>query len=177
MNNPYQAPDAQVNAAGPDQPYQPKFLSFSGRIGRVRYLAYQLGIQFLLSLIFVPLMMAFGLAAGLSGQGSGAEAQGAIGALAILIYIPLLIAGFTYAVRRLHDLDKTGWLSLLFLVPLVNFILGLYILFAPGTPGGNRFGPPPAPNTGGVIFMAWLIPGIALLGIVAAILIPMIAAK
>lgn len=36
--------------------------------------------------------------------------------------------------RRLRDLDNSGWLVLIFLVPFVSFFFLLYLLFAPGKP-------------------------------------------
>ena len=53
--------------------------------------------------------------------------------------LPPLVA---VTVRRLHDISKTGWLSWLYLVPLIN-ILALGLLFMPGKPYANRFGPEP----------------------------------
>jgi len=50
-------------------------------------------------------------------------------------------------VKRLHDVDKPGWYYLLFLVPLANLILGLYLLFKKGTQGTNKFGPDPLSST------------------------------
>lgn len=35
--------------------------------------------------------------------------------------------------KRSHDTDKSGWLILLGLIPVVNFVLALYMLFADGT--------------------------------------------
>lgn len=49
-------------------------------------------------------------------------------------------------VRRLHDRDHAGWWALLALVPVVNLLFSIYLLVAPGTAGGNRFGAPNPPN-------------------------------
>ena len=49
-------------------------------------------------------------------------------------------------VRRLHDRDHAGWWVLLILVPVVNLLFYIYLLVAPGTGGGNRFGAPNPPN-------------------------------
>ena len=46
-------------------------------------------------------------------------------------------------VRRLHDLDLSGWWMLLMLVPLVNFFFALYMLFFKGTDGPNQYGEDP----------------------------------
>ena len=64
-----------------------------------------------------------------------------------LIGVPILIAvcvgGYMLAIRRLHDLNKSGWWTLIFLIPYVNLIFSLYVWFAPGTKGVNRYGSDP----------------------------------
>ena len=49
--------------------------------------------------------------------------------------------------RRLNDLDKSGWWQLLYLVPIVNILFALYLLFWPGTKGSNNYGLQPAKNS------------------------------
>ena len=61
---------------------------------------------------------------------------------------------------------------LLFIVPLVNLLLTIYLLFFPGSKEANDFCPPAVANSLGVKILAWLIPAFFLLGIVAAIAIP-----
>ena len=51
--------------------------------------------------------------------------------------LPLL----SVSVRRLHDLDRSGWWVLLDLVPLVGWIILLVWFCTKGTDGPNRFGP------------------------------------
>jgi uncharacterized membrane protein YhaH (DUF805 family) len=51
--------------------------------------------------------------------------------------LPLL----SVSVRRLHDLDRSGWWVLLDLVPLVGWIILLIWFCTKGTDGPNRFGP------------------------------------
>ena len=72
---------------------------------------------------------------------------GAIGAvmmlLCVLVYLCLMVPAIMLAVRRLHDLDKTGWILLINFIPYVNIIVSLYILFAPGTRGANQYGDDP----------------------------------
>jgi len=46
-------------------------------------------------------------------------------------------------VRRLHDIDKSGWNMLWFIIPLVGFILMIVWYCRLGTVGENRFGPDP----------------------------------
>lgn len=65
----------------------------------------------------------------------------------ILIGIPIIIAAMVgnwmILIRRLHDLDKSGWWSLLYFVPYVNILFSFYVLFFKGTTGPNRFGSDP----------------------------------
>ena len=49
----------------------------------------------------------------------------------------------TLAIRRFHDLDRCGFWALLLFIPLVNFIVSLYLLFARGTVGPNSYGEDP----------------------------------
>ncbi len=57
----------------------------------------------------------------------------------IIINIALIIASFIIMIKRLHDIDYSGWLSLLILVPGINIAFIFFLLFAKGTPGPNRF--------------------------------------
>jgi len=46
-------------------------------------------------------------------------------------------------VRRLHDIDKSGWNILWFIIPLVGLVLTILWFCRRGTVGDNRFGPDP----------------------------------
>ena len=63
-------------------------------------------------------------------------------------------------------------LELLGLLPFVNLIFGLVLLFKPGTDGRNTYGGKTPPNGVGVIILASLMPAFMVLGIVAAIALP-----
>ncbi len=140
-----------------------KVFSAKGRIGRVRYLGWSMGFTML---ALVVLFAAMGAAGAMAGQG-----------LAMAIYfiglIPMTVISAFFVIQRLHDLDKSGWLFLLMLVPLVNLFFTLYIIFAPGSQGANRYGNPPPPNSTGVLVLAWMLPVMVIvIGILAAIAIP-----
>jgi uncharacterized membrane protein YhaH (DUF805 family) len=47
------------------------------------------------------------------------------------------------AVKRLHDLGRSGWEYFLFLLPFYNIYLGLLLLFKRGSDGDNKYGPDP----------------------------------
>jgi uncharacterized membrane protein YhaH (DUF805 family) len=60
-----------------------------------------------------------------------------------LAYLALTFVAVVAGIKRLHDLDRTGWWILLMMVPLVNLILGVFLTFRRGQDHANRFGPPP----------------------------------
>ena len=43
-------------------------------------------------------------------------------------------------VKRLHDLNRSGWYFFLFLVPFFNIIMLLFLIFKPGTAAANDYG-------------------------------------
>ena len=52
-----------------------------------------------------------------------------------------IIPNIAIAIRRLHDLDRTGWWILLGFIPLIGWIILLIWYVTKGTDGPNRFGP------------------------------------
>jgi len=159
----YQAPTAELH----DEEIgvgEVKFFSPACRIGRARLVARNTVCYLILYVLIIAL--SFGVMTG---------SEGAIASFGLTIaplFIGFIVISWIFAVQRLHDLDKSGWLSLLSLVPLVNIALTVYLLFAPGTQGANNYGPPPPPNR----WYHWLgalgMPAIMLIGIIAAIALP-----
>lgn len=170
MSNPYSMPQADLVERASDETYMPKFFALNGRIGRVRYLGYSVASSFLMLPIFAVLLSVMGV---FSFASRGPEAIGAGLILGILAMCALAFAvGIILARRRLHDLGKTGWLSLLMLVPFVGFFFYLWLIFGPGDPHANEYGPPPGPNSTGVIILAAFVPVMFVLGIVASLALP-----
>lgn len=154
--NPYQTPEGELQQTD-DTPAEVKIFSPSGRIGRLRYLAYGTAMG-LISYAIMGVLFAMVLATGgLNGEPSGGVLMFA-GLLYAVVGIVGMVIGIFWIIKRLHDMDKTGWLALLMIVPLVNFILILFLLFTPGSANSNRFGAPPVPNTTGVKILASLFP-------------------
>jgi uncharacterized membrane protein YhaH (DUF805 family) len=54
--------------------------------------------------------------------------------------IYLFLVGLSLLVRRLHDIDRTGWWVLIGLVPFGGIVLLIFSLLE-GTPGPNRYQP------------------------------------
>jgi len=163
MSNPYEAPDADIRAPGEEAEYEPKIFSLNGRIGRARYVAW----GFIINLVaMIPLGIIMALVMPGMADGSG----GASALLIIPAYIIVIFASFVMARRRLHDLNRTSWLFVAFIIPLVNLLLVLYLLLWPGTLGSNNYGPPPVKNT--TVVWAILIGGIVLSGVFFALAWP-----
>jgi uncharacterized membrane protein YhaH (DUF805 family) len=158
--NPYAAPKAAVadvfHHEGGVQPV--KLFSAKGRVGRLRYLAYNLGSYILM--VAAAAVLGF-IAAALGFP----KVAGVLGMLAV---IPYFIFFVLLTIQRSHDMGWTGWTVILALIPFV----GLIWLFNPGTQGGNRFGAPPPPNTTMVKIGGLAFPIIMVVGIIAAIALP-----
>ena len=60
-----------------------------------------------------------------------------------LTALGFLIPSIAAGIRRLHDIDKSGWWMLIGLIPLVGLIVMLVFFCLRGTDGENRFGPQP----------------------------------
>ena len=56
--------------------------------------------------------------------------------------LALFLPGLAVNVRRLHDIDRTGWWLLIGLTIIGIFLL-IYWYCQPGTPGDNRYGQNP----------------------------------
>lgn len=69
-----------------------------------------------------------------------------VGILATVLYfvfwVATIVPSIAVGVRRLHDIDRSGWWLLIALVPIVGWIVLVVFACLPGTPGPNRFGPP-----------------------------------
>jgi len=165
--NPYQAPASDVTGEQANHPYQPRIFTAEGRIGRLRYLAY--GV--IINLCFIPAALLI-LAIGAATTGDSGQPSFIVWVLAGIAYVALIAFSFVLAKRRLNDLNQSGWLSLLLLIPLVNLGVILWLIFTPGKKEQNSYGPYPVENPGVIVAVALIIPLIAILGIVAAIAIP-----
>lgn len=163
--NPYSTPDAAL-ATGESGTYDPSIFSFSGRIGRLRYLAYSFGISVISILAVVPFI---GFAA-LMDPTAGMSSMGMVAY--VVINIASLVIAVMFGKRRLNDLNRSGWFFLLMIIPLVNLFLIIYMVFFSGTDGDNEYGPKAVPNTLGVKILALFFPAIFIIGIAAAIIIP-----
>ena len=56
----------------------------------------------------------------------------------VIIWAAVWILSANWA-KRLHDVEATGWYQLILLVPYINLGM-LFLFFAKGTPGPNKYG-------------------------------------
>jgi len=155
MNNPYSTPGASIDVDPRVATYQPRFLSLNGRIGRLRYFAYTLGLTMLMYVALAPLLVLTAKYGDASAPGGANMAVVVIASLLMLaLYIVVLVMMVGFIVRRLNDLGKTGWLALLFLLPVANLVLWIYLQFFRGHEAPNQYGPAPVANSGGVVAVA-----------------------
>ena len=55
----------------------------------------------------------------------------------------ILLTSLYLFIRRLHDLNRSAWFSVLAVVPYINLAMLAYLIFFEGTSGPNRFGADP----------------------------------
>lgn len=160
MTNPYQTPEGQLT--DDDQAYgEIKFFSPSSRINRLRYWAHGM----LFAFIFYAV-----IAVGLVFMQVVSQVLGWV--VIAAGYIALIAFSFIVMIQRLHDLNKSGWMSLLALVPLANIYLIVLLIFFKGTPGRNDYGLQTPPNKTWHWIVALTLPIIFFIGMMAAIAIP-----
>ncbi|MDS4040122.1 MAG: DUF805 domain-containing protein [Candidatus Competibacter sp.] len=166
--SPYRPPRGAITPTTSTDYGEINLLSSQGRLGRVRYIGYSVGLGLLINVIAGLL----GGAGAFLGEGGGDWIGWVGGGAVVVLALAALVVSVMLAIQRLHDFDASGWWSVLVAVPFANLVLYLVLLIMPGTQGPNRFGNPPPPNTLGVTILALVLPLIFVIGIVAAIAIP-----
>ena len=71
-----------------------------------------------------------------------------MGLLSGLFYLAILVPSIALNTRRLHDIGKSGWFQLLFIIPIVGFILWIIWMVRDGDDGVNQYGPSPKAPVG-----------------------------
>jgi uncharacterized membrane protein YhaH (DUF805 family) len=159
--SPYATPLAQVDDDS-DAVADLSYFGVQGRIGRVRYLGWLMGVWLLNALLG-------GVLGGLAAVLSQSEIlYSAVTVLSVVAWIVLLVF---FTAKRLHDVGWSAWFCLVLLVPLVNLLFILLLLILPGTAGANRHGARPPHNGKGLIVLACIMP-LIVVGTLSAIAIP-----
>ena len=132
------------NAAQIDTtPFQPdsglweNFFKTNGRLNRWRFFKRSFAI-FILYMVFITADFIIFL------DPTSEFGMGATGWIVFIVLTILLpIVSICLTIRRLHDLNLTGWFCLLMTIPAVNTAFWIYTTFAPGTIGPNKYGGDP----------------------------------
>lgn len=158
MTNPYSASETTLHAPpAAVETYQPKMFQWRGRIGRLRYLAYSLGLGLVTTIPLLIVQLAL-------------LTEGSVVFWVVQALIMILSLGITIVLgrRRLNDMGYGGWQLIGAFIPLVNLFVFLWMIFAPGEAQPNQYGPVPGPNTRGITIAALAMPVLVIVGLVAA---------
>lgn len=108
-----------------------KYAIFTGRASRKEY--------WIFHLVLVLLSFAASILDLLVFRTQIAEHQGPIGGFVLLVH---LLPYLALSVRRLHDIDRTGWWLLLDLTGIGAVVIFIFSVLR-GTSGPNTYGPDP----------------------------------
>lgn len=131
-----------------------RYFDFATRSSRSEYWWVMLFFTVIYIALMIPLFGAMGASIEQAGAGDPLAVYGPIFSVAGIPFILFMLINFipsiALAIRRLHDLDKSGWFYLLFVVlsmiPFIGLLAAIgWIVFMcmRGTVGDNRFGPDP----------------------------------
>jgi uncharacterized membrane protein YhaH (DUF805 family) len=118
------------------------YMLFSAQ-GRINRMQHFLGLLALSGFLIASMLVLYPLFVWISHGDPGVMAAGLI-LISIAFFAFAYYCGIMMAIKRAHDLDLSGHICWLFLVPVINFGLNIYLLFGPGMPVQNRFGLPPS---------------------------------
>ena len=142
--NPYEAPQASLQRQNLTEDFdETSPFSASGRFGRASYIAYAFGT-------YLALLVIMGIVTAMASL-LGDSAPMVVGGVLVIAYVLTVVFAIIFMIRRLHDLNWSGWLSVLTIVPLVNIVIAIPCLFFRGTNGANNYGSPPKPNKAHVV--------------------------
>lgn len=130
-------------------PYR-RYAEFTGRSRRREYWMYVL-FYFLVLLALNAVFGSNDVVRTPTGFGYASRLMGGGGIIGTVFALASLVPSLAVSVRRLHDQDRSGWLLLLGLIPLLGGFALLVLMCLEGTRGTNRHGPDPKdPSTADV---------------------------
>ena len=109
-----------------------QYADFSGRARRTEYWMFTL-FNFIFIILAAILDNILGLTFG----------ELPYGAFYLFYALAVFIPGLAVAVRRLHDIEKSGWMLLIALIPIVGAIWLLVLTVTDSNPGENQYGQNP----------------------------------
>ena len=115
-----------------------QYADFNGRARRKEYWIYNIINSIIGGLLFF-LDYLLGTTIDFLDLGEG----NSLGILYLVYALFVFIPGVAVAVRRLHDVGKSGWMLLIALIPLIGAIWLLVLYLTNSNPGENKYGPNP----------------------------------
>lgn len=114
------------------------YANFSGRARRKEYWMYGLFyVLFMLILVITSAVICAIM------EMNSLEIDRVVIFIVICAYLALLIPTLAVLVRRLHDINKSGWWCLISFVPYVGIIILFIFALLDSTPGRNQYGENP----------------------------------
>ena len=119
--------------------FSSSLLNIYGRANRKEFVLYQ-SLTSLVTVAVTAFIIFQGLASVFAAMGSDLSAvSGAsldrLMIVQVIVTLLMQLACIPVTLRRLNDLEVSGWWSSISLIPMLSFILVLYLSFAPGKPG------------------------------------------
>ena len=109
-----------------------KYAVFSGRARRKEYWFFVL-FYIIIAIVLVMIDSMAGTISATTGMGLLS------GIFALAMFIPGLAVG----IRRLHDINKSGWWILIGLIPFIGPLILIIFALMAGTAGDNEYGADP----------------------------------
>jgi len=104
-----------------------KFFNFKDRASRSEYWYFQL----VFTIVSLPLFIYED-----SSNDTHLIYSGISGIIVLILFIPAI----SVSVRRLHDINKSGWFVFISVIPYLGWIILAIMLIGKGTLGKNKFG-------------------------------------
>ncbi len=118
------------------------YVGFSGRARRKEYWSFVM-FTVIISVLLGAATAAAGIVGAMQDLGILVTVASILGAVSGLFGLAMILPGLAVSIRRLHDIDKSGWFILIGIIPLIGPIILLVFTVSNGTEGDNRFGEDP----------------------------------
>ena len=114
------------------------YVGFSGRASRREFWMFML-FHFIVAFVLGFISGFFNAASGAANPSDSAISFGIDDLYLLATFLP----GLAVQIRRLHDTNRTGWYSLIGIIPVIGVIIILILCAQEGTQGDNKYGEEP----------------------------------